>query len=386
MFRSLFQRSSASRRHKRRGTFSVLAAFMSIVLLAMVAFSVDIGYVLSSKEELQRSADSAALAACWGYAQQLSDGADASEALTSGRATASQFAGLNYVGNKSPVLAGSGADVVFGYIDDVYNPNAQLDTSATGTYNAVRVAVRRNASLNGQIPYFFARVFGLTGQDLSAEALAGIVRDVGGFRTPHNGQNLDILPFALDVDTYYKLVHGCASDTWTWDAEDGEIHWGGDGKVEVNLYPQGTGSPGNRGTVDIGSANNSTCDIARQILDGVSPDDLAYHGGELKFDHCGKLYLNGDTGISAGVKDELAYIKGRPRIIPVFAEVNGPGNTATYTIVKWLGIRIMDVKLTGPYKKKHVTIQEAPISTPGIIPSSETGTSESIFSPVVLLK
>jgi hypothetical protein len=209
---------------------------------------------------------------------------------------------------------------------------------------------------------------------------------VRGFRTPHNGQNLDILPFALDIDTYDKLIHGCSSDKWTWDAEDGEIHCGDDGLVEVNLYPQGTGSPGNRGTVDIGSNSNSTNDIARQILYGISPDDMAYHDGELKFNDCGELFLNGDTGISAGVKDELDFIKGQPRIIPIFQEVNGPGNTAQYTIVKWLGIRIMDVKLTGPYSKKRLTIQQAPIVSPGIIPSTETGTSNSVYSPVVLLR
>ena len=42
----------------------------------------------------------------------------------------------------------------------------------------------------------------------------------------------------------------------------------------------------------------------------------------------GKLYLNGDTGISAGVKDELASIKGQPRIIPIFSTVSGNGNNA----------------------------------------------------------
>ena len=94
------------------------------------------------------------------------------------------------------------------------------------------------------------------------------------------------------------------------------------------------GSPGNRGTVDIGSSNNSTNDIARQILYGISASDLAYHGGKLEFNSCGYLILNGDTGISAGVKDELAEIKGQPRCIPVFSQVNGPGNNADYKIVK----------------------------------------------------
>jgi Flp pilus assembly protein TadG len=391
MFRSSPYTERRSGTRKRRGTISILAALMSIVLLGMVAFSVDVGYVLSSKEELQRTADSAALAACWEYAQQLADGADYQSAMTAGRTTASYYALQNEVGNQGPTLNvntsnSPGGDVVFGYINDLYDSNAQLDTNATSNFNAVHIAVRRNGSLNGQIPYFFARVFGLTGQDLSADALAGVIRDVSGFQTPHSGGNLDILPFALDVETYNKLVNGCSSDEWKWDAVDEEIEAGTDGRVEVNLYPQGTGSPGNRGTVDIGGANNSTNDIARQIVYGISPADMAALGKELKFDENGELFLNGDTGISAGVKDELASIKGQPRIIPIFEEVNGPGNNAEYTIIKWLGIRIMDVKLTGPYNKKHVTIQVAPIVSAGVIQSTTTGTSTSVYSPVVLLK
>ena len=182
------------------------------------------------------------------------------------------------------------------------------------------------------------------------------------------------------------MAETTGTDQWYWDAEHKTIYLGSDGLLEVNLYPQGTGSPGNRGTVDIGSSNNSTSDIVRQILYGVNSADLAYHGGSLVFNSEGKLYLNGDTGISAGVKDELAFIKGQPRIIPIFSEVNGPGNNAIYTIVKWMGIRIMDVKLTGPMTLKHVTIQAAPVVGQGVVPSTTTGTSKNVYSPVVLVK
>jgi hypothetical protein len=57
-----------------------------------------------------------------------------------------------------------------------------------------------------------------------------------------------------------------------------------------------------------------------------------------------------------------------------------------YKIVKWQGIRIVDVKLTGPMSKKHVTIQIAPVCGPGMIPSTVTGTSSYVYSPAVLLE
>ena len=139
--------------------------------------------------------------------------------------------------------------------------------------------------------------------------------------------------------------------------------------------------------MDIGSSNNSTNDIARQILDGVSPEDMEYHGGKLEFDDHGELELNGDTGISAGVKDELESIKGQPRVIPIFRMVEGPGNNAQYTIVKFCGVRIVNVKLTGQMSGKRVIIQPANICLRGAIPApDDVPRSQYVFSPVWLVR
>ena len=383
---SLFSRQA----HKRHGAITIFAAILSIVVLSMVSFAVDIGYVLSSKEELQRTADAAALAAVWEYGKQLSIGRDAVSAEYDGRSTAVSYVGSNPVGKLGLDIDAnysncSNGEVVFGYINDFNDPNATLNTGATSLFNAVRVKVHRDSTRNGNLPLFFAGVFGIDGTGIHTEATAALVRDVKGFEIPNGGGNLDILPYALDLDTWNDWMAGCASDNWTYNA-DGTIEAGADGYLEVNLFPQGTGSPGNRGTVDIGSCNNSTNDIARQILHGISPADLAYHGGVLQFNSCGYLILNGDTGISAGVKDELADIKGQPRIIPIFSDVSGPGNNADYRIVKWFGIRIMEVKLTGPMNMKRVTIQAAPIVTRGVIPSTVPGTSSYVYSPAVLVR
>ena len=375
---------------QRRGTITIFAAILSIVVLGMVSFAVDIGYILSSKEEIQRTADAAALAAVWDYGQQLSEGEDTATAQCVGRATAATFVAANPVGNlalavDSNYSNSSGGEIVFGYIDDFGNTGAPMNTSADTLFNAVTVQVHRNSTRNGNLSLFFAPIFGVTETGITTEATAALVRDVKGFQTPNGGYNIDLLPYALDLETWNAWMAGSADDDWTYN-DDGTITAGCDGYLEVNLFPQGTGSPGNRGTVDIGSSNNSTNDIARQILYGISPADLAYHGGKLEFNSSGYLILNGDTGISAGVKDELASIKGQPRIIPIFSEVNGPGNNADYTIVKWFGIRIVDVKLTGPMNKKHVTIQAAPVITKGVIPSDTPGTSSYVYSPAVLIK
>src|SRR6187401_895149 len=84
-------------KQKRRGTIVIMGAVLAIVMLAMVAFSVDMGYVLTAKEELQRTADASALAACWDYGKSLSKGQTYALATQSGRTTASNYAAYNVV-------------------------------------------------------------------------------------------------------------------------------------------------------------------------------------------------------------------------------------------------------------------------------------------------
>ncbi len=185
-------------------------------------------------------------------------------------------------------------------------------------------------------------------------------------------------------------MNGATSrDEYSFDPQTNTVTCGPDGIPEVNLYPEGTGSPGNRGTVDIGNSNNSTADVGRQIREGVSADDLSYHGGKLELDPVSKsLSLNGDTGISAGIKDDLTSIVGKPRVIPIFTTVAGPGNNAQYTIVGFAGIRVMKVKLTGSSNtSKKVVIQPSRVVSPGAIPATWSDVSSNyVYSPVWLVK
>ena len=85
-------------------------------------------------------------------------------------------------------------------------------------------------------------------------------------------------------------------------------------------------------------------------------------------------------------KDELLSIKGEPRAIPIFSQVSGPGNNATYTIVKFVGIRIMNVKLTGDPAGKNVMIQPAPMVDSTVIRGEGTVLeNDSILAPPSLI-
>jgi Flp pilus assembly protein TadG len=367
--------------------------FMMLAMFALLALSVDLGYLKVARTELQRSADAAALAGAWELVDRNAvayGNSSPSYILEAGaRSRAAQYAGLNAVTAQGPAL--DYQDVHVGYLANPFDPASQLDPYSSQCFpNAVQVSVRKTSELNGKVPLFFARWLGMTGSSLQAQATAALVNNVRGWHAPSSGENADLLPFALDEDTWLALVNdGIGDDDWSRDPTTGVVRPGADGSLEVNLFPEGSTElpPGNRGTVDIGGADNSTAVIARQIEDGVNSADLAaYPGGELKLDADGFLYLNGDTGISAGIKDELIKIKGKPRTIFIFRYVSGPGNNATYTIVGFAGICITDVKLTGKMSSKHVTIQPAIHIAKGAIPSDGGQRSHFVYSPVWLVR
>lgn len=372
--------------HKRRaGNVLVLTALMMTLMFAFLAFAVDLGYLTVARTELQRSADAASIAATWDLLNEdaLRQEVDPTALVYAARATASQYANANTIINAGPALAQS--DVTIGYMANPACRTSSIDTSGLYPPNAVEVRIRRTAEQNGVIPFFFARLMGFTGQAAESKATAAFVSGFSGFQASSSGQNCNLLPFALDLDTWTDLLAGVGTDNWRWDEGSKTVVAGTDDILECNLYPQGTGSPGNRGTVDIGSANNSTCDLSRQIVHGISPQDLEYMGGKIEFNSCGKLYLNGDTGISAGVKDELASIRGQTRIIPIFESVTGNGNNAQYTIVRFVGVRILDVKLTGSMSSKRLIIQPAIVKAIGGIPSA-AARSDFVHTPVWLVR
>lgn len=383
---------------RRRGSAAVLAAVVLIVVMAFTAFAVDIGYILLAKSQLQGGSDAAALAAVLELPAALGAGAvlTSSQAEQAAREAAAATAALNRVADVSSIYLNGNRDVRFGRYQ--WDPLSGTWTRQWGVtpYNMAEVTLIRGEAFtaNGQpntggdrpLSLFFAPLIGNDTANVSTKATAAFPAGVGFRITAQSNLTADILPIALDANTWNALLAGTGRDRYAYNPETGQVTSGADGILECNLYPEGTGDlpPGNRGTVDIGSPNNSTADIARQILYGVNAQDLAYHGGELRTD-LGPIMLNGDTGLSAGIKDELASIRGRPRAIPIFTQVANPGNNAMYTIVKFVGIRIMDVKLTGPPNGKHVTIQPAPYYGAAVIPGSVQITQDSYFGKPILI-
>jgi hypothetical protein len=372
----------------RRGASLILTVIMMFGLFSFLACSVDTGYLSQSRAEIRRAADASAMAGCWELYEHMEGGAEAATAHPDVRQACGAMVALNPINRHSPHIDTSETteDVTIGFMNDLKSGIITQDSS--NPYYAVRVNVTKSHEKNGEVPFFFGKIFGQSGREMQADATAVMARQIKGFATPPAGRGrIDLLPFALDLNTWQALLNNNADDNYRYDPVTGTVSTGTDNIREVNLYPQGTGSPGNRGTVDIGGANNSTNDIARQIVDGISAEDLVALGKPLVLDGNGILDLNGDTGISAGVKDELESIIGEKRIIPIFSSVTGNGNNANYRIVKWVGVRILDVKLTGKMSGKKLIVQPAPMLTSfGVTASAGAQSSDFLLSSVVLAR
>lgn len=373
----------------RQGAVVAVFAILLALFLGMVAFAIDIGYVSSVKSELQRSADAAALAAAGkllDFDALRSEPNDYDE-RTAARLDAHAIAAANPAARSAvSVLDG---DIQIGYVADPAAPAAMLFDQPA---NAARVHLRRDENANGPISLWFARALGLSQQPVYARATAIFEGGVRGFRVTTGSGNASLLPYTLkDADWDDAFADG--PDEWTVDPLTGAVSPGPDGIREVKLFPHTTGkkggvTPGNFGTVDIGNPNNSTADLARQILHGPNASDLAYYpNSTLALGEDGTLLLNGDTGISAGVKDELESIKGQPRTIPLYSSVSGNGNNAQFTIVRFVGMRILDVKLTGSLSNKSITIQPAYVADKTAVRGGEEGvSSEFVRIPLRLIE
>ena len=384
-------RISRSDSSKHSGAVAVLAAVLMVVLMGMTALTVDVGMIFKAKQEAQDAADAAALAGALELLDEdrLKGAPFMAEEIAAAIQSAAHYAALNPIMNVDPIVPST--DIQIGYLHDLSVPNAPLSFADPNQANTVLVRVRRDSISNDPISLLFAAILGHATADISASGAASFKDGVVGYRvTPETG-NAALLPLALHVDAWNGLLNGTWSsgDEWAYHEPTETVASGSDDINELNLYP-GAGAlqlpPGNVGTVDIGSPNNSAADISRQIVDGVNADDLAFFGGELKLGADGTLLLNGDTGLSAAIKDDLESIIGLPRAIPLFSEVSGPGNNAVFTIVGFGGIRIMDVKLTGPMNKKRVIIQPAFVVDDAVITGPGSGSSYFVYQPVRIVR
>ena len=150
--------------HARRGAIAVLAAVLMIVVIGMVAFAVDIGYLCVVQTQAQAAADAAAMAGAMSLA------GSASQAVANAQACAA----LN-TANAQPVTLNS-SDVVLGTWNSTAGTFGALSGSGTTNANAVQVTVNLTAARGNPVSFFFGKIFGLNSGNIAAKATGAAKR------------------------------------------------------------------------------------------------------------------------------------------------------------------------------------------------------------------
>lgn len=140
-----------------RGQMIALFAIMLPVLLGVAALAVEVGYIYLSKNEMQISADAAALASV----REL-----VADDFSGARDQAEKVASANTVAGRKVVLNGT-RDVEFGRWE-----NSVFTVTQAGA-NAVRVTIREfEGSPEGGLPLYIAPIIGINSFKVEASAIA----------------------------------------------------------------------------------------------------------------------------------------------------------------------------------------------------------------------
>jgi Flp pilus assembly protein TadG len=367
----------------RKGAIAPLTAILLVPVMAMLAFSVDLGWITHSNNELQAAADASALAAAGnlgdGFVQYYLPGMSAQQqatvlgaARTQASTAAKTYAGYNKAGDVTSLTL-LDADIEFGFTDGTgkYTP---LPTY-TGYPNTVKVTLRRNASANGALPLFFGRVLGINTVDLSATATAALQGGtVNGFQS--STINTRILPMTYDVNNWNNFFK-------TGQSPDGTTSVAPNGMPDLNIYPS-IKYDGNFGELSLDQGNDGASTISNWITNGATSTDLqaesalnllplSIHDPNSAPDWKGNPGLKDSTIQTVGANVNGLYL------LPLFKPYDpGAGNSGNgyqagqgngsnyyYTIVQFVGVMITSVNSGG--NNKSINVQPTALISPNAL-------------------
>jgi Flp pilus assembly protein TadG len=376
-------------KNKRRGAVAPLAAVLMIVLLGMVAFAVDIGWIGVAQSELQNAADAAALA---GAGQLMSPSVQfslpqqttanqttiLSAAETSAKTYAKNFASYNRAGSASSLVLLDN-DIEFGFTDSSGNYTTYTGSNkyAASFPNTIKVTLRLDNTQggNGPLSLFFGSVFGTSSTNLTATASATIY--AGTVNNLSAGAH--ILPMTVDVNVWNNyLATGLSGD--------GLTHLGSNGLPQLELFPSSNLGPGNLGYLSLDDSSNSSSSISTWLQNGLSASDVqTLQQNQLLplSQHSSTQWdWKGEPGFKSADLNSLPV--GGTYLLPLFKPVvatpgptyqatvgtpgpatvgsSGAGSNAYYQIVQFVGVTITQLD-----KSTDVWIQPAAVSDPSMV-------------------
>jgi Flp pilus assembly protein TadG len=365
----------------RRGIAAVMFGIMLPVFIGLTALAVDVSVIALARNQLSTAADAAALAGAMKLADEnrVRGATDLTTEITAANDQAAALAQDNNVLTQPPVVNedlsnnGSG-DVLVGYIDPQTTGAPLLTGSGyTTLYNSVQVTLKRDSTHVAPVPTFFGRLMGFNGTNVTVQSTAMAQNyEISGFKYVNSSTNVNLLPIVLDIDTYEDMMAGTTTDQYSYNTSTGAVTSGSDGISESLLYPVKNGSPGNWGTIKVGVSNNSTSTLNSQILNGITPAQLAtFPNSTIQLDpslNPPSIQFEGNPGISAGIKSSLSSIIGKPVVIPIYDDHGGNGNNAWYRVIKFQPVRVLSVNFQG--NPKYVIVQPCLLNDPTAIAGS----------------
>ncbi len=361
---------------QRQGAIAPLALLFLIPVLASIVFVIELSRVSAIHAELQRSADAAAISACW----ELYD--EANRQMRN-----PQTAVLNVRNIAGTVMAANRAEEQVLLLDTTTGngENKQLTigqwhsnhltpwVNASSPFpNAVRVVAQRTEHQNGSIAMVFGKLLSVDYIQASTSAIARFHNDFSGFGMPSEG-NLEMLPFTVNIEVWKTYLENRDNDS----------------TLEFNMFPQSTGLAGNSGTVNLVGNINSTNTLRRHIVEGLSAEEMEWlPNGRMELGADGTMVLNGNTGISAGMQHALSQVLEQPKILPLYSTASGNGNNAQYTIVGFTGVQINSFSFKGSKNSaKNIMISPRIVAVNnGIMNPGSEKTSDFIISRVELVR
>jgi Flp pilus assembly protein TadG len=401
---------------RRRAAVTPLAALFMVVLVGMLAFSIDMGYIVAVRGELQNAADAAALAGAQQlqtlYVSYYSPGQTQQQAYYQTATTntagpngetppitsAQQFAAYNRAGGVSIKVPTS--DVSFSYYDGV---NAPIAAQYPNVFpNTVTVVTRRDSTANTPVGLFFARVFGWSSINLTATASATIYSGDGGNSSTGLGlQNVSsnsstgyvsphILPVALDVNVWQNFFK-------TGQSPDGIIHKDSNGNPQLQVYPTTTNTPGSFGLIDVGTPSNNAPAFRDWIDSGQTPNDISYltNNNLVPVSPAAPEPWKVGPGLKSTLLTNFQDQIGKPNLIPLFAPANmgssgwgsqgyvaasGNGQNATYAVVGFVGVTISQATGDGN-NNMNISIRASAIVDPTLtVPNAQPALNPSAYT------
>lgn len=266
----------------QKGIAAVWVAIVLLTLLGFAALAIDVGYLYATKNELQNISDAAALAGAGKLGdiyQHMTYDEQQNFVCDTSCQSVIRSAARNVVLDGLEKVKAGGSEIIINDGDIIINDwtGSTFDTNDYNQPDAVRVFARRDASANGPIRMFFARVFQGTAfnfSNINADATAALT----GMSIAVPGEIE--LPVGLSIDRF--------------DGED----WCGD----IIKFSPTTDPDACSGWTQFDDHQPTPKPVA-DILDGLSENPIIL-GGETWFDFKGGVVSNlFDNMLSAFQRD-----------------------------------------------------------------------------------